>query len=112
VAQTLVHWITGAGWTPGTNATDVAVLAAAARTGMEIIQDVLPVQAADTNDADYDEADWQNVFCRENYHRLLQVKQKYDPTMLLNAWKTVGWLGPKAQMYSCSGSDPHPSDPF
>jgi FAD/FMN-containing dehydrogenase len=110
--QTLVHWITAAGWVPGTNASDIAAMAMAARAGMEKIRDVLPVQAAYTNEADYDEPDWQSVFFGENYDRLLQVKQKYDPTVLLNAWKTVGWLGPKEQLYSCYGSDPHPSLPF
>lgn len=35
--------------------------------------------------------DWQNSFWGSNYERLLEVKKKYDPDMLLNCWKCVGF---------------------
>ena len=79
---------------------------------MEKIQEVLPVQAAYTNEADYAEPNWESVFFGDNYDRLLQIKRKYDPTVMFNGWKTVGWLGPEDQLYSCYGSDPQPSIPF
>jgi hypothetical protein len=45
------------------------------------------------NEGDWMEENWQQTFFGSNYDRLLQIKQRYDPTGLLNCWKCVGWTG-------------------
>jgi len=40
--------------------------------------------------ADPLEADWKNSFYGENYDRLLEIKDKYDPSQLLYASINVG----------------------
>lgn len=35
--------------------------------------------------------DWQNSYWGNNYDRLLEIKNKYDPDSLLNCWKCVGF---------------------
>ena len=37
--------------------------------------------------------DWQQTFFGDNYARLLQIKNQYDPTHLFDCWKCVGWRG-------------------
>ncbi|KAI1293920.1 FAD binding domain-containing protein [Xylaria venustula] len=47
------------------------------------------------NEAHYLEPDWQQTFFGSNYDRLLQVKEKYDPTHIFDCYKCVGWRGQK-----------------
>ncbi|KAH8800657.1 hypothetical protein F5884DRAFT_713644, partial [Xylogone sp. PMI_703] len=104
--DTLWHFVTASSYLPGTSASDASAIVAAARNALEPIKDILPVQAAYTNEADPGEPNWQEVFYGEDYDRLLQVKRQYDPDSLLNCWKCVGWLGPEDPMYSCYKQDP------
>lgn len=49
--------------------------------------------------------DWNESFWGPNYGRLLQIKKKYDPDMLLRCWKCVGFENPDldAPMFNCQG---------
>lgn len=58
---------------------------------MDPIRNITPGFGAYTNEADVLEPNWQQSFwSEENYDRLLEIKQKYDPTNFLNCWKCVG----------------------
>lgn len=46
------------------------------------LRDVSPAGGAYNNEADVGEPDWQSAFWGENYPRLLEVKEKWDPTNL------------------------------
>lgn len=35
--------------------------------------------------------DWRRAYWGDNYARLLEVKEKYDPDRLLNCWRCVGF---------------------
>jgi FAD/FMN-containing dehydrogenase len=52
-----------------------------------------PEPAAYLNEADWDELRWERVFYGDNYERLLQVKQEYDPEGLFWARTAVGSEG-------------------
>jgi hypothetical protein len=45
------------------------------------------------NEAHYGEPDWEETFFGENYGRLLDIKNTYDPTHIFDCWKCVGWRG-------------------
>jgi FAD/FMN-containing dehydrogenase len=102
--ETLWHLVSAAGWLPGMPDGDVA--ATAARAAIEAIKAPLAVQAAYLNESDPDEPDWEDVFFGGNYDKLLAIKQKYDPDMLLNCRKCVGYLGDADPMYSCYSDSP------
>ena len=42
------------------------------------------------NEADFQEADWQQTFYGANYRRLLSIKKKYDPNHIFYAPTAVG----------------------
>lgn len=42
------------------------------------------------NEGDFQEPNWRSAFYGENYPRLLEIKQKYDPKMMLYATTGVG----------------------
>jgi hypothetical protein len=42
------------------------------------------------NEGDFQDPDWKRVFYGENYERLEQIKDKYDPNHLLYALTAVG----------------------
>lgn len=59
------------------------------------LQKITPGGGAYGNEADVSEVNWQQSFWGENYPRLLQLKQKYDPNMLFyghHAVGTEGWM--------------------
>jgi hypothetical protein len=57
---------------------------------MKYWKDVTPGGGTYMNEADINEPDWQESFFGENYAKLLQIKNKYDPTELLINHHTVG----------------------
>jgi FAD/FMN-containing dehydrogenase len=57
---------------------------------MDVIRAIAPGAGSYVNETDYFEPDWQHSFWGENYPRLLQVKQKYDPAGLFLVHHGVG----------------------
>jgi FAD/FMN-containing dehydrogenase len=57
---------------------------------MDAIRAIAPGAGAYVNEADYFEPDWQRSFWGDNYQRLLQVKEKYDPDGLFICHHCVG----------------------
>ncbi|KAI8969352.1 hypothetical protein BDF20DRAFT_991129 [Mycotypha africana] len=56
------------------------------------LRKVTPGSGAYINEADVLEPSWHDSFWGgENYKRLLQVKEKYDPENVFHCWKCVGW---------------------
>lgn len=49
------------------------------QTVMPIVEAVTPNAGAYINEADYQQADWQQVFYGDNYARLLAIKKRLDP---------------------------------
>jgi FAD/FMN-containing dehydrogenase len=49
--------------------------------------------------------DWKEAWWGPNYPRLLEIKKKYDPDMLLKCWKCVGFEDSDAEspIYKCQG---------
>jgi len=45
------------------------------------------------NEAHYGEPSWEETFFGANYDRLLEIKNKYDPTHIFDCFKCVGWRG-------------------
>jgi hypothetical protein len=57
------------------------------------------------NEANPFTLDWQNAYWGENYDRLLEIKNKYDPHRLLKCWKCVGFdeeKDMKLERFSCN----------
>ncbi|KAJ5614036.1 FAD binding domain-containing protein [Penicillium herquei] len=52
-----------------------------------------PGGGAYLNEASYLEPDWEQTYFGSFYDRLLEVKNRYDPTHLFDCWKCVGWRG-------------------
>ncbi|KAF2094169.1 FAD-binding domain-containing protein [Rhizodiscina lignyota] len=98
--STAMHFIAGPGWPPGTPQALTDALQEGARNGLAKVANVLDVQAAYTNEADWAEPNWQSVFYGSNYNKLLQIKQKYDPDNLFTCWKCVG-SDVNAPQFSC-----------
>ena len=57
---------------------------------MKIIREATPGTGSYVNETDYFEPDWQRSFWGENYQRLLQIKQKYDPEGLFYCHHCIG----------------------
>lgn len=57
---------------------------------MSMIQNLAPNAGTYANEADYFQKDWQKVFWGDNYSRLLNIKNKYDPQGLFYCHHCVG----------------------
>jgi hypothetical protein len=57
---------------------------------MDVIRALAPDAGSYVNETDYFEPGWQRSFWGDNYPRLLQVKQKYDPANLFRVHHGVG----------------------
>jgi hypothetical protein len=60
---------------------------------LEPLKKLSPGGGAYFNEAHYGEPDWEATFFGENYGRLLEIKNRYDPTHMFDCWKCVGWRG-------------------
>lgn len=60
---------------------------------LEPLKNLSPGGGAYLNEAHYLEPDWQQTYFGSNYARLLEVKNKYDPTHIFDCYKCVGWRG-------------------
>ncbi|EPQ50955.1 FAD-binding domain-containing protein [Gloeophyllum trabeum ATCC 11539] len=56
--------------------------------------------AAYSNEADVYEPNHKVAFWGDNYSRLLEIKDKYDPDRLLDCWQCVGWT-PNSKRFAC-----------
>ncbi|KAB8068512.1 hypothetical protein BDV29DRAFT_162313 [Aspergillus leporis] len=58
----------------------------------ELLEEITPGSGAYSSEASPFTKNWQEAWWgEENYHKLLAIKKKYDPSGLLNCWKCVGW---------------------
>lgn len=57
------------------------------------LKDITPGGGNNMYEADWNEPDWKQAFFGDNYDRLLQIKNKYDPHGLFDCFKCVGWTG-------------------
>jgi FAD/FMN-containing dehydrogenase len=60
---------------------------------LEPLKKLSPDGGAYFNEAHYGEPDWEKTFFGANYGRLLEIKNRYDPTHVFDCWKCVGWRG-------------------
>jgi FAD/FMN-containing dehydrogenase len=60
---------------------------------MEPIRAVTPDSGSYVNETDFFESDWQRSFWGDNYRRLLDVKQRYDPANVFRVHHGVGSEG-------------------
>ncbi|KAJ7725699.1 hypothetical protein B0H16DRAFT_279117 [Mycena metata] len=60
----------------------------------------ITADAAYLNEADVYEPNHEIAFWGSNYRHLLEIKQKYDPSNLLDCWQCVGW-NPQSSRFSC-----------
>lgn len=98
------------GYFEGTPKDKVDKLWKASRNAIAFVKELTPGGGCYLNEADYGEEQWEDTFFGENYPRLLEIKNKWDPNSLFNCWKCVGWTGPEDRMYSCYGDKPTPSE--
>jgi hypothetical protein len=60
---------------------------------LEPAKALTPGGGAYFNEASYAEPEWQQTFFGDNYPRLLEIKNRYDPDHVFDCWKCVGWRG-------------------
>ncbi|KAJ7497733.1 FAD-binding domain-containing protein [Mycena latifolia] len=95
------HVIAGTGWTFDTPAEIQSVLYSSITASIDPLRAITPSSGAYHNEADLHEPDFSASFWGENYDRLLEIKQKYDPNHLLDCWNCVGWRGATDKLFSC-----------
>ncbi|KAL4075613.1 hypothetical protein J3A83DRAFT_4221558 [Scleroderma citrinum] len=88
-------------WNYDANAVDVKQAFGAMHFLTQGLKRIAPNSGAYFNEADVFETDFEKSFWGDNYPRLLEIKQKYDPEGLLDCWRCVGWKGPSAKSYEC-----------
>jgi hypothetical protein len=57
------------------------------------VKELTPGGATYVNEASYLEPEWQAAYWGENYNKLLEIKQRHDPSHVFDCWKCVGWRG-------------------
>lgn len=60
---------------------------------LDPLKELSPGGGAYLNEAHYGEPDWKETFFGSNYNRLLETKNRYDPSHIFDCWKCVGWRG-------------------
>ncbi|CAI7630906.1 unnamed protein product [Penicillium glandicola] len=91
--NTLWHVIHVGEWVEPLEAEDQANVAEAFLQILEPLKKLSPGGGAYFNEAHYLEPDWEQTYFGSNYPRLLEAKNKYDPTHMFDCWKCVGWRG-------------------
>ena len=61
------------------------------------LRDLIPDSGVNFNLGDANEPDWEHAFWGENYPRLKEIKDKYDPTRMFRVWNGVGGLRPETK---------------
>ena len=81
-------------WLPNATAAEqLSIRQKFAREEMKALRDATPDSGSYMNESDRLEPDWQQSFFGANYPRLLEIKNKYDPTGLFWAVTAVGSEG-------------------
>ena len=62
---------------------------------MEKMREITPNSGAYINDSDYFEPDWERSFWGNNYEKLKEIKEKYDPDRVFSVWNGVGGTRPE-----------------
>lgn len=57
---------------------------------LPMMEELTPGARAYIKEADWQQPDWQTVFYGENYPKLLEIKDKYDPDQIFFAVTAVG----------------------
>jgi hypothetical protein len=91
--DSLWHIIMGAAWTSATPSNVRTQVQNTISASVQPFKALTPGGGCYMNEGDWLEENWQQTFFGDNYNRLLDVKQRYDPTGLFNCWKCVGWTG-------------------
>ena len=60
---------------------------------LDPLKALTPGGGAYFNEASLAEAEWQTTYFGDNYPKLLEVKEAYDPDHIFDCWKCVGWRG-------------------
>ncbi|PPQ97192.1 hypothetical protein CVT26_000468 [Gymnopilus dilepis] len=68
---------------------------------VDFLREITPGFGAYLNEADIHEPNHEASFWGDNYERLLQIKNKYDSSRILDCWQCVGWKGPKSARFKC-----------
>ncbi|KDR73790.1 hypothetical protein GALMADRAFT_632193 [Galerina marginata CBS 339.88] len=68
---------------------------------INFLRDITPGSGAYVNEADIHEPNHEVSFWGDNFPRLLQIKNKYDPHRILDCWHCVGWKGPSSPQFKC-----------
>lgn len=76
---TYTHVVLSRFWTPLNTTEEVALTTEIRDSGEVALRELSPNTGEYMNEADPTEPDWQQSQYGENYPRLLQIKQKYDP---------------------------------
>ncbi|KAJ6494958.1 FAD-binding domain-containing protein [Mycena vulgaris] len=95
------HVVAGTGWTFDTPPEIQSVLYSSITASIDPLRAITPSSGAYQNEADLHEPDFSTSFWGENYDRLLEIKDKYDPGHLLDCWNCVGWRGAADELFSC-----------
>lgn len=73
---------------------------------LQLVRDFAgPGSASYVNEASPFTDDWKEAWWGPNYARLVEIKKKYDPDMLLQCWKCIGFedADVESPKYSCQG---------
>ncbi|KAF9013840.1 FAD-binding domain-containing protein [Hymenopellis radicata] len=72
---------------------------------IQLLRDIAPESGAYGNEADIYDPDHERAFWGDNYPKLLELKQKFDPVGLLDCWYCVGWRGADNSRFQCYVSE-------
>ncbi|KAL3478334.1 hypothetical protein BJX99DRAFT_224640 [Aspergillus californicus] len=86
----LAHIIVGTQWTSDASWETIYNASISVTSWMDVMRDIAPDSGSYMSEGDLIEPDLQQAFYGENYDRLYQLKQEYDPTGLFFALTAVG----------------------
>ncbi|KAJ7138328.1 FAD-binding domain-containing protein [Mycena epipterygia] len=95
------HITSGTLWNTSASVSEVKAKYQQISDALDPIRALTPGAGAYVSEADIHEADFQTSFWGPNYPRLLQIKNKYDPSGLLGCWHCIGWTGASDPRYRC-----------
>ncbi|KAJ7741772.1 hypothetical protein DFH07DRAFT_1063893 [Mycena maculata] len=97
--SSVYHVTTVTSWAWNATVTEKRAAYQSASSAIESLRRITP-DAAYLNEADVYEPNHEVAFWGSHYQELLRIKQKYDPSQLLDCWHCVGW-DPESPRFSC-----------
>ncbi|KAF8886615.1 FAD-binding domain-containing protein [Gymnopilus junonius] len=73
----------------------------ASSTAANFLRNITVNGGAYVNEADVHEPNFEYSFWNSKYERLLEIKNKYDPSHILDCWHCIGWKGASFPQYKC-----------